>query len=87
MTTDDERSVDEILAADISSAEMQAREIRIAADRLISDERLRPFASLIRRASLNFTAYADQCELTARRMRDLADQLGIEPPGPSGFVE
>lgn len=89
MTAFDDRSISEILAADILTAETQAKEIRASAKRLVSDERVRQIASprLLMRAVPNFDRFAYQCDLAARKMRELADQLGIEPPGPSGFVE
>lgn len=78
----DDRSVAEVLIDEIVATEKQAKEIRASSSRLLNDERVRTVLSpsMLTRAASNFNAHANECEMAAKRMRELARQLGIEAP-------
>lgn len=84
----DDRSVADILIDEIVAAEKKASEMRAASERFLADEKVRIILSpgMLTRAAGNFYAYATSCEMTAKRMRELARQLGIEAPDPEDLT-
>lgn len=84
-TVTDEQSVADILLAEIRSSEEHVREFRAASTRMLSDRNVQLILSpaMLKRAKRNFDVYANQCDLAVKRLRTLADQLGIEAPDPA----